>query len=107
MRKAGLALVLITPAAITSSRRWQKALGKSWKQIHLLTVHALVLSVIHTILIGSHYSGGFRLTVNSQLRVALLIFLGGLILLIRANFFLVTTQKQKLLHTSEEATNNS
>lgn len=102
-----LALVLITPAAITSSRRCQKALGKRWKQIHLLTIHALLLSVIHTILIGSHYSGGFRLTVNSQLRVVLLSFLGGLILLIRANFFLVTTQKQKLSNTREEATNNS
>ena len=88
-----LALILITPAAITSNNGCQKALGRLWKRIHLLTVPALILAVIHTVLIGSHYSGGFETTVNSLLRVILIIMLGILVLLTRANFFMVTPKK--------------
>jgi len=49
-----LALGLMTPAAVTSFDSLQKALGKRWRQIHLLTVPALLLVALHIILIGSH-----------------------------------------------------
>ncbi|NET57894.1 MAG: sulfite exporter TauE/SafE family protein [Symploca sp. SIO2E6] len=49
-----LALGLMTPAALTSFDSLQKALGKCWRQIHLLTVPALLLGAFHVVLIGSH-----------------------------------------------------
>ncbi|NES86081.1 MAG: sulfite exporter TauE/SafE family protein, partial [Moorea sp. SIO2B7] len=77
-----VALLLITPAAFTSFERLQKALGKRWRQIHLLAVPALVLAAIHTVLIGSHYLGELGWTWDNQLRgmIALIITLGVLLL---------------------------
>ncbi|NER25152.1 MAG: sulfite exporter TauE/SafE family protein [Symploca sp. SIO1B1] len=49
-----LALGLMTPAALTSFDNLQKSLGKRWRQIHLLSVPALLLGTIHIVLIGSH-----------------------------------------------------
>lgn len=81
------ALFLLTPAAITSFDRWQQALGKSWRQIHLLTVPALLLAISHTILCGSNYLANWELTINSKLRITLLILLGILVFLVRSPFF--------------------
>jgi hypothetical protein len=47
----------MTPAALTSHDRLQKALGKHWRSLHLLTVPALGLATLHTLFIGSHYLG--------------------------------------------------
>jgi uncharacterized protein len=63
------ALLLMTPAAFTSADFWQKVLGKHWRQIHLLCVPALVLAVIHTILIGSHYFGELQWSWGNWFRV--------------------------------------
>lgn len=52
-----IALLLLAPAAFTSTNWFQKHLGKTWRLIHLLAVPALILSVAHCILIGSHYLG--------------------------------------------------
>jgi DMSO/TMAO reductase YedYZ heme-binding membrane subunit len=67
---AGIAgLTLMTPAALTSSDWMMKKLGASpggsglqnrWRQIHLLTVPALLCCVLHTVLIGSHYLGNLE-----------------------------------------------
>jgi len=46
--------------------RFQSYLGKRWRQIHLLL--ALLLSGIHTVLIGSHYLGELEWTWENQLR---------------------------------------
>lgn len=67
-----VALVLMTPATLTSFDRAQKALGKRWRRIHLLIVPALILSAVHTVLIGSHYFGGLQWTWGNQLRAVLL-----------------------------------
>jgi len=67
-----VALVLMTPAALTSFDRLQKSLGQRWRQIHLLSVPALILCAIHTVLIGSHYFGGLQWTWGNQLRALLL-----------------------------------
>jgi uncharacterized protein len=64
-----VALILITPAALTSWDSLQKSWGKRWRQIHLLSVPALLLSVIHAILIGSHYLGS---TSGNKLAIVLL-----------------------------------
>jgi sulfite exporter TauE/SafE len=72
MAAGGLALVLMTPAALTSFDRLQKALGKHWRQIHLLGVPALLLIGIHTVLIGSHYLGDLQWTWGNEFRSVML-----------------------------------
>ena len=52
------AFLLLTPLAFTSFDKAQKNLGKYWRQIHLLSIPALILAVIHAVLIGTHYLGG-------------------------------------------------
>jgi uncharacterized protein len=90
-----VALVLITPAALTSFDSLQKALGKHWRQIHLLSVPALVLAAMHTVFIGSHYLGDFEGTWVNKLMVAIASFLAIGVLLIRLPKFwsLVSLQK--------------
>lgn len=78
-----LALVLITPAALTSFDWMQRYLGKRWRQIHLLSVPALVLCGVHTVLIGSHYLGELQWTWEDKLRTALLGLVMLLVLLMR------------------------
>lgn len=41
------ALLLLMPLAITSTRGWQKRLGKAWKRLHLLVYAAVPLTVLH------------------------------------------------------------
>jgi hypothetical protein len=76
----------MTPAALTSFDRLQKALGQRWRQIHLLSVPALVLCAIHTVLIGSHYFGGLQWTWGNQLRAVLLGIMTLGVLLVRSRF---------------------
>lgn len=49
------AIVLMTPAALTSFDGMVKQLGHYWHWLHWLTVPALVLAATHTLLTGSHY----------------------------------------------------
>ena len=75
---AGLAaLVLMTPAAVTSSDRLQKFFGKRWRQIHLLAVPGLLLATMHAILIGSSYLGNLDITRTNKLQS---VIIGGLVL---------------------------
>lgn len=82
-----LSIFLMFPAAITSSDRFQRNLGKRWRKIHLLTVPALVFAIGHTVLLGSHYLGDLQLNPYSKLRVGVVISLGILILLGRSSLF--------------------
>nr|WP_083627086.1 sulfite exporter TauE/SafE family protein [Planktothrix serta] len=79
----GLAFMLMIPAAITSFDFIQNYLGIFWRKIHLLAVPALILAVIHTLLIGSNYWGGFDVTIGSKFRVVILTFLTLVVLLVR------------------------
>lgn len=82
-----VALALMTPGALTSFDRIQKSLGPRWRQIHLLAVPALILTTVHTVLIGSHYLGELEWTWENQLRSAIaLVFLLG-VLLMRSRWF--------------------
>ncbi len=80
-----IALILMTPAALTSFDSLQKSLGKRWRQIHLLSLPALVFSSIHTVLIGSHYLGSLQLTWGNKLATAFIgiVTLGVLLLRLR------------------------
>lgn len=72
MAAGGVALILMTPAALTSFDAMQKKLGVHWRRIHLLGVPALVFTVIHAAIIGSHYLGALQTTFYHQLAVFLL-----------------------------------
>ena len=63
-----VALLLMTPAALTSSDRMTKILGSYWRKVHLLSVPALILAVLHAIFLGSHYLGQLDFTWQHQLR---------------------------------------
>lgn len=77
------ALGAMTPAALTSFDSLQSRLGKYWRFLHLLTIPALILAAIHTILIGSHYWGNLQVTFQQQIQVVILGFLVGIVLLWR------------------------
>jgi uncharacterized protein len=82
-----VALILMTPAAFTSFDFWQKYLGKRWRQIHLLSVPALLCGVIHAIVIGSHYLGSSQLDGGNKLAAVLLGFFTLCVLLVRTRYF--------------------
>ncbi|MBE9096026.1 sulfite exporter TauE/SafE family protein [Tychonema sp. LEGE 07203] len=82
-----LSLLLIVPAAVTSVDRLQNSLGKLWRQIHLLTVPAFLLSAIHAALIGSHYLGGFEWKLHHQMLTAVLAVVAVLVLCVRSRLF--------------------
>jgi uncharacterized protein len=66
------AIVSMSPAAFTSFNQAQQRLGKVWHHLHLLSVPALLLAVLHTILIGSHYLGAMQLDWSNQILSGLL-----------------------------------
>ncbi|RAM52496.1 MAG: sulfite exporter TauE/SafE family protein [Hapalosiphonaceae cyanobacterium JJU2] len=80
MAAGAVALVLMTPAALTSFDSLQKSLGKRWRQIHLLSLPALLLSTIHTVMIGSHY-------LENKFTTILLGIITLTVLLVRTKFF--------------------
>lgn len=75
-----IALLLMTPAAVTSSDRLQRRLGQYWRKVHLLTVPALIFVATHTVFLGSHYLGELDFTWHHQLRVIILILLTTIVL---------------------------
>ncbi len=81
-----IALLLMTPAALTSFDWMVYHLGKFWRWIHLLAVPALVFVAAHTILIDSHFLGGMEWTTIQKVSSVLLgaIVLG--VLLIRSRW---------------------
>ena len=81
-----LSLGLMLPAAVTSSDRLQKSLGKRWRKIHLLTVPALIFAVGHTVLLGSHYLGDLQLGFDSKLRATVVLVLVCLVCLARTSW---------------------
>ncbi|NER29141.1 MAG: sulfite exporter TauE/SafE family protein, partial [Symploca sp. SIO1C4] len=90
-----LALVLITPAAGTSFDYMQKVLGKHWRQIHLLSIPALLLAGIHTVVIGSHYLGQLQLSWGNQARAAIvgILIIGVLLVRLRSLWSLLSLEK--------------
>jgi hypothetical protein len=79
----GIAIALMTPAAITSFDGMVAKLGKYWRYLHLLSIPALLLSVIHTIAIGSHYLGAMELQISNWTASILCVSITGMLLFIR------------------------
>ncbi len=67
-----LALLALTPAALTSFDVMVQRLGPYWRRLHLLTVPALVLAVLHSLLLGSSYLGNLEWTGTNQAKAGLL-----------------------------------
>jgi DNA-binding NarL/FixJ family response regulator/DMSO/TMAO reductase YedYZ heme-binding membrane subunit len=79
-----LALAIMTPAAVTSFQFMQRKLGKTWRKIHLLTLPAMALAVLHTVLVGPDYlMTDSPLELAEGLRTYGIIFAGILIFLLR------------------------
>ncbi len=83
----GVALGLMTPAALTSCDRLVQALGSLWRSIHLLTIPALLCSVGHTLWLGSHYWGALEIAGPQHVASIGLISLTLLVLLVRQRWF--------------------
>jgi uncharacterized protein len=78
-----LALVLMTPVALTSFDAMVQRLGKYWRWIHTLAIPVLLLAVSHTVLMGSHYLGNLDWSIANQLQTGVAIALTVGIFLIR------------------------
>ncbi|MBD2776990.1 sulfite exporter TauE/SafE family protein [Iningainema tapete] len=85
MAAGAVALLLMTPAALTSFDSLQKSLGKHWRLIHLLSLPALLLATIHAVAIGSHYLGS-QTNWGNKLAVVLLVIVTLGVLLVRFRF---------------------
>ena len=79
-----IALLLMLPLTLTSFDAAQKAMGTRWRKLHLLSVPILILAVIHTIMVGSHYWGALSLTWQNQAQVGLLSLAVAIVLLVRS-----------------------
>ncbi|BAZ47152.1 ferric reductase domain-containing protein (plasmid) [Chondrocystis sp. NIES-4102] len=100
-----ISILMMTPAAITSFRYWQEKLGgKKWKQIHLLSVPALIFAVIHTILLGPHYMQDLQLELLNHLRIVLITLAGSITLLMRKKMFWSVIGLNKLRKNKNENT---
>jgi DNA-binding NarL/FixJ family response regulator/DMSO/TMAO reductase YedYZ heme-binding membrane subunit len=82
-----ISLLIMTPAAVTSFKYFQLKLGKKWKAIHLWTVPAMALAVLHTILLGPHYLADFQTHFWDHLRTFGVTIIGILVLLMRRKIF--------------------
>jgi uncharacterized protein len=82
-----ISLMLMLPAACTSFDGMIKALGPWWRRIHLLTIPALILGVIHTLLLGSYYLGEWSVSWQQWFAVVVLSSLTLGALLIRLRWF--------------------
>ncbi|WP_017299134.1 sulfite exporter TauE/SafE family protein [Nodosilinea nodulosa] len=80
-----VAFVLMVPLAATSFDQAQRYLGHQWRRLHLLSLPIFILVVVHTLLLGSHYLGGFEQT--NWLAAIALVTLALLALLLRSRWF--------------------
>jgi uncharacterized protein len=84
---AGLvALVLMTPAAVTSFDQAQRSLGRLWRWLHWLSVPALLACSLHVVLTGSHYLGGLEWGLTNRLLSGGMVCLTVGILLLRSGW---------------------
>jgi hypothetical protein len=95
MVAGAVALVMMTPAALTSFDSLQKFLGKHWRQIHLFSPPALLLSAFHAYMLGSHYLGSLQSGWKNQLATVILGFATLSVILIRWRFVWVIFSIQK------------
>ena len=78
-----IALILMTPAALTSFDWAQKNLGKTWRSLHLLSLPALIFAAGHTIFSGSSYLGQIDLSTANWTRTGIVGVLALTVLVLR------------------------
>jgi uncharacterized protein len=66
------ALLCLLPPALTSFDAMVRWLGTGWRRLHLLGIPALILTAIHSLLLGSSYLGALTLSPMHWFRVMLL-----------------------------------
>ncbi|MBF2028832.1 MAG: sulfite exporter TauE/SafE family protein [Oscillatoriales cyanobacterium C42_A2020_001] len=81
------ALALLVPLTITSFDRMQRWLGDRWRLLHLLSIPAFLLAVLHTILLGSEFLGALEWSWMNWLATGILSAIALLTLLIRYPWF--------------------
>jgi uncharacterized protein len=89
-----LAILLLLPAALTSTDRAQfqagnapeERLRQSWRKIHLLAVPALMLATAHAILCGASYLGTVQPTTQHHWHSWLAIGVAAVVLLLRCRW---------------------
>ena len=84
---AGLVAVgLMTPLALTSFDAIVQRFGRYWRWLHLLSIPALILCAIHTVLIGSSYLGAMEWTTTNELLSGLLGMVTLIVLCLRSRW---------------------
>ncbi len=78
-----IALILLTPAALTSFDWAQKNLGKAWRSLHLLSVPAFILAAGHTVFSGSSYLGQIDLSRLNWARTGVVVCLVAIVCVAR------------------------
>lgn len=78
-----IALILMTPAALTSFDWAQKKLGQTWRHLHLLSLPALIFAASHTIFSGSSYLGQIDLAAINWTRTSVVTALASIVLGLR------------------------
>lgn len=81
-----VAFGLMMPLTLTSFDQAQRYLGYQWRRLHLLSVPIFVLVVVHTLLLGSRYLGGFEQLTQNWLAAIALVTLSLLALLLRSRW---------------------
>ena len=97
-----IALLLMLPLTLTSFDAAQKNLGTRWRRLHLLSVPILILSAVHTVMVGSHYWGALALSWQNQVQVGLLaaVTVGVLLMRSRKIWSLFSIEKYYVLPKS-------
>ncbi|HEY9738693.1 MAG TPA: sulfite exporter TauE/SafE family protein [Trichocoleus sp.] len=80
------ALTLMLPLALTSSDWAQRQLGRLWRNLHLLSVPALVLCGLHCLLMGPHFLGQGHLSLAQAVHTGLFVGVISLVLLLRSRW---------------------
>jgi hypothetical protein len=81
MLAGAIALALMVPLTFTSTNAAQRRLGQGWRSLHLLSIPAILLGGLHTIVAGSSYLGNLQIQGRPLLHSAIL---GGGILAVLA-----------------------
>ncbi|MBD2260988.1 sulfite exporter TauE/SafE family protein [Pseudanabaena sp. FACHB-2040] len=80
------ALVLMLPLALTSTDWAQRALGTFWRNLHLLSIPALLLCTLHCLMLGTRYLGSGHLSLSQSIHTGMFVSVVGLALMMRSHW---------------------
>lgn len=82
-----LSLGLLTPPALTSFNTMKRLLGRRWRLLHLLSIPAFLLAVLHIILLGPNFLGAIEWSWMNWAMTGILGAIALGVLLIRQSWF--------------------